>query len=135
MFSCVETEAGVVVVVGVGSGDVDNVDVWVGGELGVGAVGACCGGCADGFEELGGAGCGCGGGGCCDDVADIGCIAGLGIDEEVFCKCWSGVRKGRLKKIVGFYLLLCLPSLKSVSLLSSCVIRLCCAYPRYPTSA
>jgi len=56
MFSGVETEAGVVVVVGMGRGDVDDVDIGVGDELGVGAVGACCGGCADGGEERGGAG-------------------------------------------------------------------------------
>jgi len=82
----------VVVVVGMGGGDVDDVDVWVGGEVGVGAVGACCGGCADGGEERRGAGCGCGGGGCGDDVADGGYGAGLGIDEEVFCEGCGALR-------------------------------------------
>jgi len=124
-----------VVVVGVGCGDVDDVDVWVGGELGVGAVGFCCVGCANRCKKF--LRTSCRGGRCCcgDDVADIGCIAGLGIDQEVFCECWSGVRMGWWRKMRVFYLLLCLPSLESISLLSSCVTRLGCAYPGYPILA
>jgi len=87
MFSGVETEAGVVVVVGMGGGDVDDVDVWVGGELGVGAVGACCGGCANRCKKFLRTSCRRGGCCCCDDVADIGCIAGLRVDEEILCEC------------------------------------------------
>lgn len=41
MFACFEREACMLVVVGMRGGDVDDVDVWVGDEVGVGAVGFC----------------------------------------------------------------------------------------------
>ena len=66
-----EGEARVGVVVAVRRGDVDDVDVWVGDEGGVGAVGFGGGDVEGGEEVLGSGG---GGGGCGGDdlVADVG---------------------------------------------------------------
>lgn len=77
-------------------GDVDDIDVWVRDEGGVGAV--CFGGRrgVELVEEVLGAGGGGGGCGCDDLVADVVDGAGGGVDEEVFCEgcgdvagCWG----------------------------------------------
>ena len=65
-------------------GDVDDIDVWVFGELFVGAVGRGGGGTFAGFDELFGAGGVGGGGGGGDGVLYIGDGAGGGVDHEVF---------------------------------------------------
>lgn len=69
-------------------GDVDYVNVRVGDQLGVGAVGFGFAGCADIVQEVGGSGGGRGGGCCCYDVMDIGYFAGGGVGDEVFGECW-----------------------------------------------
>ena len=84
VFARGEGQHAVLVVVGVRGGDVDDVDVGVRDEFGVGAV--CGGGVGDsvGFDEFlragGGAGRGDGG----DGVRDVGDGAGGGVDQEVF---------------------------------------------------
>lgn len=83
------------VVVRVRGRDVYDVDVRVGHEGCVGAVGAGGGGGIDFGEEVLGAlggGRGCGGG---EDVVDVCGGAGGGVDEEVFCECWVGGMSGR----------------------------------------
>ena len=37
-------------------------------------------------------------------MADIGYIAGSGVDEEVFCECWGGVRMGLVEGDEGVVL-------------------------------
>lgn len=56
VFACEEAEHGVLEVVGVRGGDVDDVDVWVFDEVLVGSVSRGGGGAFAGFEELFGAG-------------------------------------------------------------------------------
>lgn len=80
----IERLEGVGKVVRVGGGDVDDVDVGVGDEVGVGAVGFGGGGRADFGEELLGLGDGGGGAGGGDDVFDVVDAAGGGVDDEVF---------------------------------------------------
>ena len=71
-----EAEHGVLVVVGVRGGDVDDVDVGVFHELVIGAVGGGRGGAVAGLEEFAGA-VGGGGGGCGGDgVLDVVDVAG-----------------------------------------------------------
>jgi len=75
--------------VGVGRGDINDVDVWVGHELCVGTVGFGAAGSADFFQEGRRAGGGGGGCGCCNDVLHVVDGAGGGVGEEVFCECWG----------------------------------------------
>jgi hypothetical protein len=70
-------------VVAVRRGDVDDVDLGVGDEVGVAAVGACRRGGVDFGEEGLCAGNAVGGGGGDDGVNDVGDAPGRGGDEEV----------------------------------------------------
>ena len=81
MFAREQAAHGLLVVVGVGRGYVDDVDVWVADEVVVGAVGGGRGGAFARFEELFGAGGGGGGGGGDDGVVDVGDGAGGGVDH------------------------------------------------------
>lgn len=80
-----ETQHGVLIVVRMGGGDVDDVDVGVLDEFRVGAVGFGVGGGGDVafFEEVAGAGGGTAGGGGGDGVLDVVNVAGGWGDEEV----------------------------------------------------
>ena len=103
MFAGVEGQHAVLVVVGVRGGDVDDIDGFVGDEVGVGAVGG--GGVGGGDGEGGdeGLGAGEGGGGCDggDGVGDVVDGAGGGGEEEVpdkgfgdAARCWRWVLDG-----------------------------------------
>jgi hypothetical protein len=75
--------------VGMGRGDVDDVDVGVFDELVVGAVGFSCAGTVDIFDEgfsawLGGGGCGG-----CEDVVDIVHVTSCRIGEHIFRESWE----------------------------------------------
>lgn len=83
VFAGFEAEHGVLVVVAVGRGDVDDVDVGVGGELFVGAVGFGGLGGSDFFEKFLGS-VGGGRGGCSDDdVFDVFDAAGFRVGPEI----------------------------------------------------
>ena len=84
MFAREEAQHGVLVMMGMRSGDVDDVDVWVFDKVFIGAVGGGGGGAFAGFEELFGAGGGGRGGGGGDGVFDVRDGAGGGVDHEVF---------------------------------------------------
>lgn len=84
VFACEEAEHGVLEVVGVWGGDVDDVDVGVLDEFVVGAVRFGGGGALAGLEEVGGAGGGCGGGCGGDGVGDVGDLASGGIQHQIF---------------------------------------------------
>ena len=81
-----EGEHGVLEVVAVGSGDVDDVDVRVVHKLLVGAIGLGRARDAELVDELGGAVLGAGGGDSGDLVADIVDVTGGGVVEEVLDK-------------------------------------------------
>lgn len=80
MLASFEGEARMLVVVGMRGGNVDDVDVWVGDEVRVGAVGGCSFRGAYFFEEGLGPRQGGGGGGSDDFVADVGGVASGGVD-------------------------------------------------------
>jgi len=73
-------------------GHVDDVDVGVSHELGVGAVGGGVRGAVDLLEEVGGAGRALQGGDGCDGVGDVVDGAGGGVGEEVPAKDWRSRR-------------------------------------------
>lgn len=77
--------------VGVGSGDVDDVDVGIGDEFMIGTVSFDAGRRVDFFKKCFGAGCRGGGGGCDDGVLDIVDVAGSGVAEDIFAEGWKGL--------------------------------------------
>jgi len=89
MFTGFEAKAGVLVMVGVWSSDIDDGDVGVRNQVFVGSVRFCMGRGGDFLEEGGGARQGRGGGSGHKLMADVGDVAGGRGEEEVFCEGWT----------------------------------------------
>lgn len=83
VFAGLEGKHGVLEVVAVRGGDVDDVDVGVGDELGVGAVGLCGARAVDLFDEAGGAVAGAGRRDGDDFVANVADFTDSGVAEEI----------------------------------------------------
>jgi hypothetical protein len=84
MLTCFKGQHGILEVVRVGCGNVDNIDVRIVNKLCVGSIGFSCARCLDVFQELRGAG--SGGGRRCgsNDMLNIVNIASSRISKDIF---------------------------------------------------